>query len=138
MIDFLDEFDKSLARVMARDRGAPFLARFYELFTADPAVAAKFGATDMERQQEMLRESMTEMRIFFEEHVATPYIKVLAKIHGRAGRDIPPKMYDQWLDALMTTVEELDPAFSHDVRVAWRIVMAPGIEFMRLAYPLSA
>lgn len=134
MLDFLEVFDKSLARVCAKNRGDVFYQRFYDLFMArDPEVAKKFANTDMERQKEMLRESLTEMRIFFEEHVATPYITVLARLHGPSGRDIHPRLFEAWLDSLVAAVEELDPEYSIDVLTAWRIVMSPGIEFMRLA-----
>lgn len=135
MIDYLARFDASMARCTARNRGADFIEGFYQRFmAADPAIAEKFSATDFARQREMLRESLTEMRAFYTEHTRTPYLAALGKIHGRAGRDIEPRLYDLWLDSLCATVAEHDVDHDDDTGVAWRIVLAPGIAFMKACY----
>ena len=94
-------------------------------------MAARFQGTDMVRQKEMLRESLAEMADFALKHESNPYILTLARIHGDRGHDIPSEMYDAWLDCVVDAVRETDPNATDAVALAWRIVMAPGIEFMK-------
>lgn len=132
MVDYIQEFEASFARVTEPGRCDHFLDRFYQRFlAADDIVAEKFRGTDLVHQKEMLRESLAEMFDFFLKHSSNPYIITLSRVHGVRGRDIPPRLYDVWLEALVATVLECDPKASDNVVLAWRIVMAPGIEFMK-------
>jgi truncated hemoglobin YjbI len=132
MVDYVREFDRSFARVTEPGRSERFFDRFYERFiAADAVVAAKFARTDLPRQKEMLRESLAQMVEFFLTHQSNTYIVTLARIHGIRGHDISPGHYDLWLDCLVATVAEIDPAATESVELSWRVVMAPGIEFMK-------
>ena len=132
MVDYIQEFDDSFARVTEPERCDRFLERFYRrFFAADELVAEKFRDTDLARQKEMLRESLAEMADFFLKHKSNPYLITLARIHGVRGREIPVRLFDLWLDTLVATVLECDPKATDSVALAWRIVMAPGIEFMK-------
>ena len=132
MVDYIQEFEASFARVTEPGRCDRFLDRFYERFVAaDGVVAEKFRDTDLAHQKEMLRESLAEMFDFFLKHESNPYLITLARIHGVRGRDIPTRLYDVWLDTLVATVLECDPRATESVALAWRVVMAPGIEFMK-------
>ena len=132
MVDYIEEFEKSFARVTEPARCDAFFDTFYRRFlAADKSIAEKFRATDLAHQKEMLRESLAEMFDFFLKHESNPYIVTLGRIHGIRGHDIPPELYDAWLDTLVATVLECDPGASESVALAWRIVMAPGIEFMK-------
>lgn len=135
MANFVEEFNKSRARVTEGDRGEQFFTRFYERFIgSDPEVAAKFAKTEMSHQRRMLRESFEHMLGFFTEPVDNPYIVTLARIHGTRGHNISPRLYELWLDSLVATVAELDPEHNTYVELAWRVVMAPGISFMCFFY----
>lgn len=132
MVNYVLEFEQSFARVMEPGRRERFLERFYQrFFAADPEVAAKFGATDMSHQKQMLLESLAEMADFARRRESNPYIVTLARIHGERGRDIPVHLYDLWLDCLVDTVREVDPLASDNAALGWRIAMAAGIEFMK-------
>lgn len=132
VIDYVYEFEQSFARIRQGDLAERFLDRFYQrFFSADPLVAEKFGATDMAHQKQMLRESLAEMAEFALTRQSNPYIVTLARIHGSRGRDIPVRLYDLWLDCLVDTVREMDSDATDAVALAWRIVMGPGIEFMK-------
>jgi truncated hemoglobin YjbI len=132
VIDYVNEFHASFARVTEPGRCEPFFDRFYERFVAaDERVAAKFRNTEMAHQKEMLRESLAQMVDFFLKHQSNPYLVTLARIHGVRGHDIPVDLYDLWLDCLVATVKEIDPEVTDAVQLAWRIVMSPGIEFMK-------
>jgi truncated hemoglobin YjbI len=132
MVDYVQEFHASYARVTDPERRQRFFDRFYaRFFAADPLVPLKFRNTDLAHQKEVLRESLAEMCEFFERHASNPYIVTLARIHGPRGHDIPPRLYELWLDTLVETVREVDPEATASVELAWRIVMVPGIEFMK-------
>jgi hemoglobin-like flavoprotein len=132
VVDYVYEFERSFARLREPGRVEQFLDHFYQRFiAADPAVAEKFGATDMAHQKQMLRESLAEMAEFALTRQSNPYIVTLARIHGVRGRDIPVRLYDLWLDCLVETVREVDPEATDSVALGWRIVLVPGIEFMK-------
>lgn len=132
MVNYVKEFEESFARVTEPARCDRFFDRFYERFVAaDSVVAEKFRETDLAHQKEMLRESLAEMFDFFLKHQSNPYIITLARIHGARGHDIATRLYDLWLDALVATVMEVDPKATDSVALAWRVVMAPGLEFMK-------
>jgi hemoglobin-like flavoprotein len=132
VVDYVVEFQASMARVTAPTLHERFLTRFYERFiTADPLVRDKFKAVSMEHQKKMLAESLTEMSSFALAPKSNPYLLTLARVHWVRGHDIPPTFYVTWLDCLVATVAELDPKATASVELAWRIVMASGIEFMK-------
>jgi truncated hemoglobin YjbI len=132
MVDYVKEFEESFARVTAPALCDRFLSRFYQRFMAtDETIKGMFGGTAMAHQQDMLRESLAEMVDFYLKRQSNPYLVTLARIHGVRGRNVEPAFYDDWMDSLAATVREIDPAASDSVELAWRIVMAPGIEFMK-------
>ena len=47
---------------------------------------------------------------------------------------IPPDLYDVWLECLMQTLKEFDPEYSSEVELSWRVVLAPGITYMKFKY----
>ncbi|HSP56757.1 MAG TPA: hypothetical protein VLO12_00455, partial [Halomonas sp.] len=54
--------------------------------------------------------------------------------HGREHLDIPPHLYDLWLEALIETVRRFDDQYTDEAELAWRLVMAPGIVYMKFHY----
>lgn len=132
VVDYIDEFNQSFSRVTAAGVCDEFLDQFYRRFVAaHPDVAKAFGDTDMEHQKAMLRESLAEMADFSIKHKSNPYLVTLARIHGVRGHNIPVEQYDLWLDCLVDTVNSVDDKCTESVMLAWRIVLAPGIEFMK-------
>lgn len=132
MQNYRDIFEASFARVSSTNLDQEFFATFYARFLlTDPKVAAMFSKTDMGHQFGMLRESLSELVEFSMTHIKTEYIVKLAQVHGARGRMVIPAFYDSWLDALVETVHEIDPEASPEVEMAWRVVLAPGIAFMK-------
>ena len=115
-----------------------FLDRFYELFlAASPEVGEKFRNTDFDRQKRALRESLQMMLAgadFPETGIIRNHMERLARRHSRSERDVPPELYDLWLDALVQAVSERDPDYTEALGRAWREAMRAGIEFMRANY----
>lgn len=132
MVDYVATFKESFSRVSGEARQKEFLDSFYDRFiAADEEVAAAFRETDMKHQKQMLQESLAEMMDFSVTHKSNPYLLTLARIHGARGRDISPHMFDLWLESLIASVREVDPECNDNVELSWRLVMAPGIEFMK-------
>ena len=135
MVDYKTRFEASFARVSADALERQFFSIFYKRFLAtDPAIAAMFAKTDMENQFDMLRESLAELKNFSLSLESNNYIVTLARIHGVRGRQVMPISYDEWLDALVETVREVDPECDLQVELAWRLVLSPGITFMKFYY----
>jgi hemoglobin-like flavoprotein len=112
-----------------------FLTRFYETFTEQsPQIAAHFEGTDMERQKEMLTQSIHEMVEFSTTRVASERLRQVALRHNRRERNVAPELYEVWLDSLIATAREFDVNFNDELELAWRVVLAPGIAYMKFRY----
>ena len=133
MKNYVTFFEGSYRR-LTTDPGVlgDFIERFYERFVeASPEVAKQFELTDMRRQQLMLARSLDELVRFSGERRAPETLRSTALRHGRGDLDIAPELYDQWLSALLATVEEFDLECTDEILLAWRVVLAPGIEYMK-------
>ena len=125
-------FNDSIERCFCKPE---FLRHFYTLFLASSdRVARKFERTDMRKQARLLKTSLYIMMLASGESERGVHLERLAKLHGRAGLDIKPELYDLWLDCLLRAVAEFDPLFDVDTETAWRRVLQPGIEFMKSGY----
>jgi len=109
-----------------------FFQRFYQIFTdSEPRVKQLFAETEMERQYQMLMESMTCLISYLQDEGSGEEIKKTAMMHGKDRLDIPADFYDIWLDSLIETIKERDPEFNDHIEKAWRKVLAPGINYMK-------
>ncbi len=129
-------FDKSFDRVSAQTCGGrEFFQAFYERFLdASPEVRAKFRDTDMAHQRRMLKKSFFSLVAFYASGSVDNILERIALNHGVHGLDIPPRLYDLWLECLVETVREFDPGFEDDVELAWRLVLSTGITYMKFKY----
>jgi len=137
MIDFMERFNESYEKVLGLEESdhVHFFHRFYEIFTAkSPVVVEKFSQTDLRKQEQMMRRSLAFIVNFFVNNKTTEYFTNLAKIHGQNDLDIHPDLYDVWMEALLETVKEHSTNFTPETGLAWRIVLAPGIQFMKFYY----
>jgi len=133
-------FEQSYERVIGSgvgitDRGEVFFSRFYEIFLgSSELVAEKFKNTDMNRQVRMLQKAMFQLISFYLVKTSSDYIHDIAISHNKQHHDISPVLYDLWLDSLLKTVQELDPEYTPSLRLAWEIVMSPGIIYLKHHY----
>jgi hemoglobin-like flavoprotein len=123
----------SLERCMTE---SGFLERFYELFLASsPEVRERFTTTNFERQRRALSSSLVLMVLALDGGApARAYMDQVAERHSRGALDIPPAMYDGWLDCLMLAAREFDPQFDDALEQDWRATLAEGIALMRARY----
>lgn len=74
---------------------------------------------------------MFHMIKFYETGVESSSLFEIAASHSEQKHNIEPALYDVWLEALIKTIEELDPEYDDDVELAWRLVLTPGITLMK-------
>jgi hemoglobin-like flavoprotein len=133
-------FEDSYSRVIGEgiglgEKGRRFFRHFYTtFFSKSEEVRDKFKDVEMDVQIHVLEKSMFHIISFYVAKTDTEFLQKIAQTHNREQYDIKPKFYDIWLEALIETVEELDPEFNDDLRLAWRLAMTPGIQFMKFHY----
>ncbi|GGO82029.1 globin [Marinobacterium nitratireducens] len=129
-------FDRSYERVLSHEvDGRAFFEGFYDAFlAASDEVAEKFHDTDMDRQQAMLMKSFYHLLSFYASNNADYYLDRVAISHNRHHINIRPALYDLWLDTLILTVRRFDPECCDETELAWRLVMTPGIVYMKFHY----
>jgi hypothetical protein len=128
----VDVFVASLKRCL----GAPdFLLDFYGLFMASSDdVRRRFQNTDFKVQTRVLADSLWVMANVAQSERKSPAWGDLARVaerHSRRDLDIPPPLYDVWLNCLVQAALKHDPAFTPAIETAWRETLAVGIEYMR-------
>lgn len=135
MPEYVRIFSNSLGRMESSGPENELVSHFYEKFTqSSPEIEEKFANSDIERQKEMLRDSFNHVLTFSTQRQSGEELERIAGRHSKADLDIAPRLYEAWLDSLIAAVQELDPEFNSTVETAWRIVMAPGVEFMKGHY----
>jgi hemoglobin-like flavoprotein len=129
----LQTFDESLRRCSADTR---FLDRFYELFLASsPKVREKFANTDFVHQKRAVLGSLHLILLAAKSpEEADRHLSEVAARHSSAQLAVGAELYDLWLDSLLATVREIDPAFGPEVEEAWEDVMAVGIRYLVSRY----
>jgi hemoglobin-like flavoprotein len=133
---FRESYDRAVESESQRDE---FLDAFYETFVAkSDEVAGKFAQTDMERQKDMLYRSLSHMVDFSVQRQASEDLRRIAERHSASQIDVNPGLYDIWLDSLIETAQLFDPLFTEEIELAWRVVLAPGIVYMKFKYDKPA
>ena len=123
--------DQSYARCLRAER---FIPRLYEhLLDSDPVIPPYFETTAFPRQYKLLQHGLGVLLSY----AKRPDPELLARIaarHSAKGLDVPPGLYDLFIDSLLKTVAEHDPEYDDDTEHAWRAALQPGIDFMRERY----
>ena len=128
-------FDASLKRCLERP---DFMLDFYGFFMdSSEEIRQKFANTDFKKQTRVVADSLWAISVAAQGPKSSPAwsdMPRLAARHSRSELDIPPALYDTWLDCLIQTVRKHDSAFSPEVEAAWRSTLGPAIEYMRSKY----
>jgi len=135
-MSYEDTFDHSYERVKTLEKdGKTFFAAFYDNFLrASPQAAEHFKTTDMERQKKMMEKSFYGLFIFYATQNANDYLENIAEKHSHSQLNIDKQLYDIWLNSLIETVAQFDPHFNEEIALAWRVILAPGIAYMKHRY----
>lgn len=135
-MSFEQIYDASYERILGREiDGRGFFDAFYNNFlNASDEVKEKFANTDMDIQKGMLKKSFYHLLVFYGSNQADDYIEKIAIAHDRHHLDVRPALYDLWLENLVITLKCYDTEFNDDVELAWRLIMAPGITYMKFKH----
>jgi hemoglobin-like flavoprotein len=134
-VDNAQIFDASLKRCLERP---DFMLDFYGFFMdSSPEIRQKFANTDFKKQTRVVADSFWAISVAAQGPKSSPAwteMPRLAAKHSRSELNIPPAMYDTWLDCLIQAVRKHDSAFSAEVEAAWRTTLGAAIEYMRSKY----
>lgn len=132
-INYEDLFDASHQRMLGNGcYNVDLIDEFYRLFIAKSDVIAQlFTHTNMSAQKTMLHDSLDLLVEFSRTKTTTLELQKLAKIHGKGGKDVPLYLFDIWLDSLMEAFYGKDNEFNQTEELAWRLILAPGITYIK-------
>jgi hemoglobin-like flavoprotein len=123
-------FNDSLTRCTSNPQ---FLERFYALFLASSdEVRHKFSQTDFQKQRRLLQALFYMVMLAVGGYPeGTVHLERLADLHSQRHLDIPPHLYDLWLDCLLQAVREDNGQWMPETESLWQRMMANGIAFMK-------
>jgi hemoglobin-like flavoprotein len=118
-----------------RERGG-FVENFYrQLWARDPGIARRFEKTDMERQQDIMREAINTLLMFARDSaVARMALDRIAKVHDRGHHDVPPSLYRLFAEVLVATAASWDPRWTPTLEQQWQAALKPGLDYMANRY----
>ncbi|SFR47519.1 hypothetical protein SAMN05216203_0629 [Marinobacter daqiaonensis] len=133
---FENLFDSSYERI--RQQGDAFFEAFYQRFLASSClVRQKFYHTDMVAQRRMLKKSFYSMVVFYATGSADGVLVEIGHSHSARRYNVIPALYDFWLESLIATIRQFDSQCDDDVELAWRLVLSPGITYLKFKYDHS-
>jgi len=135
-MSFEEIFDSSYKRVLNMQKnGLGVFESFYQHFlSADDNITKRFENTNMALQESMLKKSFYSLFAFYASGQTDDSLSRITEKHNQKNLNIHPEFYDIWLGCLITTVSQYDDEFCEDIELAWRLVMAPGITYMKFKY----
>jgi hemoglobin-like flavoprotein len=108
---------------------AAFYDTFYaHLLASDPRIPPMFARTEFERQHRLLKHALG-LLIIYAKRENPSLLDRIADRHLEVG--VGDELYPFFVDSLIRTVAEHDPEYTAEVGEAWRVAMAPGLEYMR-------
>lgn len=128
-MDYAELFNDSYERVVSKNP-QNFYTCFYDHFlAASPSISQLFVNTDMDKQREMLMISMALLISFGNSQHSNDWLVELADKHKNL--HISAEQFDYWMDAIILTLEQLDSDHNSDYETAWRVILSPGLTFMK-------
>ena len=136
MQDYVEAFNASYQRAIGNNSyNRDFIGRFYDIFLSkSDRIAERFKEADMSAQKTMLHDSLNYLVDFFISRKTSDYMHRIATIHSSKEYDIEDEMYDTWMDSLIEALREFDPDFDDEVELSWRLVLSPGITYMKFMH----
>jgi hypothetical protein len=119
----------------SRVNGVSFRDAFLDnLLRSCPEVAHRMLRGDLESFRSTLMISIDHLASVYLNGEPSNVLKGVARRQSRGERDIEPRLYEYFLEALLQTVRQYDPKCSEDVEEAWKTVLRPGLEYMKRMY----
>jgi hypothetical protein len=113
------------------EHGNDFFDKFYATLANRAPVGALFANTNMRTQNTLVRDGIDHLIAFAEGREGSrAELERLGQRHSRHELDVSPELYAAWVEALVIAVAEYDSLHNPDLDVAWRHVVAKGIDVM--------
>ena len=124
---------KSLGRCLHHgDVFGTFYERFLE---SDPEIPEQFANTDWEEQKALLRHGINKVIGFYEGSFAGQNaLERIRYTHGRDRMNIPPRLYEFWIESMIEAVKRFDPQVDSVLEDQWREVLRYGTDFVKAGY----
>ncbi|MFP4560497.1 MAG: globin [Thiohalorhabdus sp.] len=109
---------------------------FYNIFLdSDPRVRELFANTEWEAQKALLRQGVNNVISFYEgSATAQAAMDRIRQTHSKAQMNIPPDLYDFWVDSMVEAVRRHDPELDAELEAAWKEVLTHGVDYVRAGY----
>jgi hypothetical protein len=104
------------------------------LLRSSPEVAQKMVHGDLETFRATLMLSIDHLARYYMSSEPSAILRGVARRQSRGERNIEPRLYEFFLQALLQTVERYDPKYNEEVGKAWEVVLRPGLEYMKRMY----
>ena len=123
---------------LARSRtvnGLSFRDAFFDnLLRSCPEVAQRILTGDTEAFRSTLILSIDTLARYYVNREPTTMLQGVAHRQSRGERNIEPRLYEFFLQALLQTVKQYDPKYDDEVGKAWEVVLRPGLEYLKEMY----
>ena len=129
----IDAVKKSYGRALSNKN---LMTDFYNKFiVSHPDVAKKFAGVDLQKQREVLKQSLSMAILFPQDNlIAKHAMERVYKTHGRNKLNISPELYKYWLNSLVSVVAESDPEFTPELEQQWRLLLSQVIDYIKAGY----
>ena len=124
---------QSYGRALAN---ADLMKNFYEEFTGShPDVTKMFARTDLKKQRETLKTSLSMAILFPQDNVvAKSAMRRVRHSHSRNKLNVNPELYMHWLNALVGVMSRSDPEFTSLLEQQWREVLGHTVSYLQEGY----
>ena len=112
------------------------MKNFYRTFTeSHPDVAKMFARTDLAKQRETLKTSLSMAILFPQDNVvAKSAMRRVRDSHSREKLNVTPELYTHWLNSLVEVVSSSDPDFTPLLEQQWREVLGHTVSYIQEGY----
>ena len=106
------------------------IERFYTIFLeSHPDIKPRFRNTDFTKQRQLLKTGVIIMLGHLEgKSVWTEHLNKIAEKHSKQHLNIPPALYQYWIDSLICAVKEYDAQWTPEIERSWKKVLRAGVD----------
>ena len=126
---------QSLGRALHHGEGDVF-DTFYRIFLdCDSRVPEQFVNTDWQEQKRLLRQGVNNVVSFYDGSVTSQHaLERIRYTHGHDRMNIPPVLYDCWVESMIDAIRQYDPEFGPELERQWREVLRHGADYVKAGY----
>jgi hemoglobin-like flavoprotein len=108
-----------------------FMGLFYERFlSSSPVIEERFEHIDMAHQKRAVQVSVyTAIQAICRRVEDFSFLDEVAERHSPRGEDVPPYLYDLWVESLVSTVRDCDPRYDETVEFVWRAALGVAVDY---------